>query len=519
VQGKKKKKQKTLAPAGGGEMYRKEAKEQLGFEDFYLPFGGHLDEKNRWVKLASLIPWEEFEEEYAQKFSTNGMGAPAKSFRTALGAELIKRKLNITDEEVVNQIRENHYMQYFIGMESYREEAPFDASMLTYFRERLSLEMINRINDRVIENENKKKESSQESPSEILGEEEVKNKGKILLDATCVPQDIRYPTDLSLLNDVREKTEQIIDRLHDGNGKQGKKPRAYRRKAGKEYRSLAKQRNKKKKTLRKGLRKQLGYVRRNLKNIRKQVEKAGMKGLSAREQRNLVICHEVFRQQETMYLKGEQRIEDRIVSISQPHVRPIKRGKAGRETEFGSKLLISVVDGFVRIETLSWDNFNEGTMFIDALEAYKERYSCYPESAHADKIFVTKENRKYCKENGIRISGPPLGRPVKDAEKSRDVKKQEAQDAKDRIPVEGKIGNCKRKYGLDKIYAKKIETSECEIAIGILILNLDKLCRDKERKVKSRRVNIFVIFFIRQFPEKQFDGNRYFPSNILKIAA
>ena len=454
-------------------MYRKEPKEQLRFEDFYLPFGGHLNRGNRWVRLASVIPWEEFEDEYAQKFSTSGMGAPAKPFRMALGAELIKRKLDITDEEVVEQLRENPYLQYFIGMEGYRDEAPFDASMMTHFRERIPLEMINRVNEKVIEDEVKKKELQKTERSECEGRG-VKNRGKLLLDASCIPQDIRYPTDLSLLNEAREKTERIIDRLYEGEGKRGKKPRTYRKKARKEYLSLAKQRNKNRKSLRRGLRKQLGYVRRNLKTIEKQVKTARLQGLSKQEYRNLLVCREVFRQQEQMYRNGEHRIEDRIVSITQPHVRPIKRGKAGVDTEFGSKLMVSVVDGYTRIEKLSWDNYNESTLFIGSVEGYKKRYGYYPESVHVDKIFLSKENRNYCKERGIRISGPPLGRPSSDVNKNRETRRLEVQDARDRIPVEGKFGNCKRKYGLNRIFAKLIDTSECEIAIGILLLNLDK---------------------------------------------
>ena len=210
-----------------------------------------------------------------------------------------------------------------------------------------------------------------------------------------------------------------------------------------------------------------------------------------------------------MYKNGEHRVEDRIVSISQPHIRPIRRGKAGAETEFGSKLMISVVDGYTRIEKLSWDNFNEGPLLIGSVEAYKKRYGNYPESVHVDKIYLTRENRNYCKEHGIRISGPPLGRPKIKENKNREAKKLEAQDARDRIPVEGKIGNCKRKYGLDRIYAKKISTSECEIAVGILLLNLDK----------PHCGYIFVIFFISQFPEIKQENNRIRYPNMLKMAA
>jgi hypothetical protein len=500
-------------------MYRKKPKGQMSFEDFYLPFGGRLNGENRWIQLALEIPWEEFEGEYAKGFSTNGIGAPAKSLRMALGAAIIKRKLDITDEEVVEQIRENPYLQYFIGMEGYRDEAPFDPSMMTHFRERLTLEMLNRVNERVIETKTKKKEPK-EIVQSVIVDEGVKNEGKLLLDATCIPQDIRYPTDLSLLNEVRQKTEKVIDRLHEAHCVEQaglkhqteypkKKPRTYRKKARKDYLSLAKQRKKSKKLLRRGIRKQLQYVRRNLKTIEKQVKTVGLTGLSRLEYRNLLVCQEVFRQQEQMYRKGEQRVDDRIVSLTQPHIRPIKRGKAGAETEFGSKLTISVVGGFTRIEKLSWDNYNEGTLLIGSVEAYKKRYGYYPVSVHVDKIFVTNENRKYCKEHGVRISGPPLGRPSGDMNKNRAAKKLEKQDAKDRIPVEGKFGNCKRKYGLDRIFTKKKNTSECEIALGILLLNLDKpLCGF-----------IFAIFYISAFFAGIMVNERDKSNNTMKLAA
>ena len=95
--------------------------------------------------MADLIPWQEFEEEYASIFSSE-MGAPAKSFRMALGALIIKEKLGITDRETVEQIKENPYLQYFIGMSSYSNEAPFDASMLVHFRERISANVVNKVN-------------------------------------------------------------------------------------------------------------------------------------------------------------------------------------------------------------------------------------------------------------------------------------------------------------------------------------------------------------------------------------
>lgn len=130
-------------------MYRQESSKQLSFEDFYLPFGGHLDPNNRWVRLAELIPWDEFEESYADQFAQSGQGAPAKPFRLALGALIIKEKLGITDEETVEQIRENHYLQYLVGMEGYQDEELFDPSMMVHFRKRITPEMLADINERI----------------------------------------------------------------------------------------------------------------------------------------------------------------------------------------------------------------------------------------------------------------------------------------------------------------------------------------------------------------------------------
>jgi IS5 family transposase len=90
-------------------MYRKAEPVPSEPENFELPFGGKLAEDNRWVMMAKLIPWSEFEAEYAQNFATE-MGPPAKSFRMALGALIIKEKLGISDRETVEQIRENPYL-------------------------------------------------------------------------------------------------------------------------------------------------------------------------------------------------------------------------------------------------------------------------------------------------------------------------------------------------------------------------------------------------------------------------
>jgi len=350
-------------------MYKKANKKQLSF---LLPFDGKLDPENRWVKLSEIIPWDDIEEKYAELFPAN-CGMPAKPLRMALGALIIKEKCGFSDRETVEQIKENPYLQYFIGLEEFKTEAPFDSSLMVHFRKRLGVDEIIDINEMICrakaEDENKDindddNDHEPQSPDSENTTQETddkqSNKGTLILDATCAPADIRYPTDLSLLNEARMKLEEIIDTLHKPLRGKRPKPRTYRKVARLEFLAVSKKRRPSKNQIRKAIGKQLGYIRRDLAAIEKLVEIVGLGALSKRQLRNLWVINELYRQQEIMYKTKEHSIEDRIVSISQPHVRPIVRGKAGADTEFGAKVAISLADGYSYIEKISWDNFNEG---------------------------------------------------------------------------------------------------------------------------------------------------------------
>ena len=155
VQGSLVKSVKTLVPPPG-KMYRKVDSRSTQPEEFELPFEGKLSQDNRWVIMANLVPWDEFEQEYAKNFSQE-MGAPALPFRMALGSLIIKEKLGISDRETVEQLKENPYLQYFIGRSAYSNEAPFDPSLLVKFRERIKASLVNQINQKLVEEALKKK--------------------------------------------------------------------------------------------------------------------------------------------------------------------------------------------------------------------------------------------------------------------------------------------------------------------------------------------------------------------------
>ena len=189
----------------------------------------------------------------------------------------------------------------------------------------------------------------------------------------------------------------------------------------------------------------------------------------------LKTIREIAKQQREHYENPKEPIPNRIVSVRQPHVRPIVRGKARSEVEFGQKISLSIVDGFTFIEDQSWNNFAEGNTLKASAEKFRERHGVYPKAILADMTYRNRENLKFCKEHGIRLSGPRLGRP-KLAEIEAD-REQTYQDSCDRNIVEGRIGINKRRYGLDLIYARLENTGMFEAAMNVLCMNVAHVLR------------------------------------------
>ena len=443
---------------------------QISLEDFGQPVGMNLKNSNRWVKRAQTIPWLEIEKKYAKLFS-NKKGNVAKSLRLGLGARIIQAEYGYSDAEIPLQIQENPYLQYFCGYKAFDDsKPPFDSSMMVYFRKRLTPDIIGEINEMIISAEQtklkKEKEESTKDESKDSDDND-KNSGTMIVDATCAPSQISYPQDVSLLNKARECSEKIIDEMHV---KGEQKPRTYRKKAHKDYTSYSRSRKPKAKQTRKAIGKQLGYLKRNIGHIEKML--ADGKGLPSDFQEKFSTIQTIYAQQKEMYDTRTHSVKDRIVSLSQPWLRPIVRGKAKAKVEFGVKLDISVCDGWTRLERHSFDAYNESTGLQDMIERYKERTGQYPERVLVDKIYRTRENLKYCKQHNIRLSGPALGRPKKDAEID---KKQNYIDECERVEVERKFSLAKRKCGMGMIVTRLKETTCHSIAMSVLLLNLRRI--------------------------------------------
>ena len=479
-------------------MIRYKSSAQLSLEGF-APFCDKLDENNRWVKLGRSLPWDKMAAIYHRSMSSN-MGRPSVDARAVIGAMIIKHRLKLTDEETVEMISENVFQQWFCGLSAFTTENIFDPSLFVTLRKRMGVEVFEAMNQAILDmaqgrtrpkgkpkrqDEAKKENHDQDPPAPT-------HKGELKIDATVAPQKIAFPTDLNLLNEARVSTEAMIDAFCKDQGLKTK-PRTYRKLARKAFLAVVRKKRRSRKEIRKAIGQQLRYLRRNLRTIDRLWGGQGTPWpLDFRSLHRLWVVKEVYRQQLHMFTERLHRVDDRVVSLSQPHVRPIVRGKAAVNVEFGAKLNVALHEGVAWLDHLDWNAYNESEWLMHHVERYKKHYGHYPEAVNVDAIYGTRANRAALKALGIRFIGKPLGRPTAEsltAQAKRAKRKEMAQ----RNHIEGKFGQAKNAYGLNCIAAKRRDTSESWIHAIIMVVNIVALLP----KLYDR--SGFLLGFLRRF--------------------
>lgn len=445
---------------------------QQSFEEFNTLNHLKLDYKNRWIQLGAHLPWDNLVKIFSLKFNAN-LGAKSINPRIIIGSFIIKHKLNLSDEETLEIISENPYMQFFLGLRDFFSEQLFSPTLFVEMRKKLGKDTFDKFTDELIKITNAK-DIKQE-----VKEKELPNKGKLKLDATVADQYISYPNDLGLVNEARIKLDNIIDILFNLlRSEISVKPRTYRLTAQKRYLIEAKKRQKNKVSVRKTLRILLNCVKRNIRSIEMMLDLLEQKGkaneLPVKYYKQLWVISTFYAQQKHMYDNKINRCDDRIINIFQPHIRPIVRGKQGKKVEFGSKLGVSLSNGYAKADTMSWNAYNESSDLPMQAQAYKTLYGYYPELIQVDKIYGTNANRTWCKERNIRLTVATKGKQKElTVYQKRKRKKEYAQ----RNQVEGKFGQAKQGYNLNEIKAKLKSTSETWVGAVFFVVNCVKFAQ------------------------------------------
>lgn len=466
-------------------------------------FGSSLDDlpkDNRWVKIGDKMPWAEIERLYNSRLNNIHCGAGNKPARVIIGALIVKHKMNLSDEETIQAIQENPYMQYMLGLPAFTTKRVFDPSLFVTIRKRLGMEDFNSMSEELLKQllEKARKEKADQSKSQknddgqgtaananssepsganpVFGNAKP-NKGLMKIDATCCNAEVRYPIDLDLLNDGLEVIDRIFDKFCKKSGIH--RPVTHLKELHSAYLNVIKLRRKPKTKLNACKELLLTHLNRNylaLLNAMGKV-KGAVKYIKPHDLQLLFTVRDMWKQQRQMFKDGTHQCKDRIISIFQPHVRPIVRGKSKAKIEFGAKVGASVVEGFTFIDHHSWDAYNESEDLLLQLRLYKRRWGCLPAKVEADKIYMNRWNRQILRLLGIEIGGKPLGRPSKE-QQTQEYRDLMAKNVGERNEVEATFGTSKRIYRADNIRAKLPDTGESWACACFFVKNLKKFIRE-----------------------------------------
>lgn len=429
-----------------------------------------LSKSNRWVKLADNLPWDRIEREYNKRLRNAHCGAGNKPARMVVGALIVKHVEQLSDEKTIQAIQENPYMQYLLGLPAFTDQPVFVPELFVQIRKRLDEQFFNMLTLMLAE-----ADGSKPKAEEVDGDGNAHG-GTMKVDATCCDAEVRYPTDTNLLEDGSRLIDRLLDKFCAHHHM--RKPQTHRVEARQAFISWTKKKRKSKKLIDKtrltllrclqaDIQIFLDFLGRHASNL--------LECFSRHDHKCLQAAFKMFEQQKMMFEEGVRTCADRIISIYQPHLRPIVRGKAKAKVEFGAKTGVSIVNGYTYVDHLSWDAYNESSDLSLQTELYTQRFGILPKEVQADKIYLGKDNRKFIRENHMDCFNHPLGRPPKE---ENDVHLEDKKRAiGERNEVEATFGTSKRVYRANNIRAKLDETADTWIGACFFAKNVMKFLR------------------------------------------
>lgn len=434
-----------------------------------------LPKTNRWVQMGDALPWGEYEKVYNERLKNDKVGASNRPGRMVIAALIIKHKLCLSDEETILTIQENPYMQYMCGLTEYSDQPIFDPSLFTTIRKRITIEDVNALTLELAKKAQQKKDKDDNDEDNTFSGKTQPTDVKA--DATCADAEVRYPTDIDLIEDGSKYIDRMIDKVC-GIKKIRKPAGVERNRIRAIYLNVIKRKHKGSKLVKDALTRMLPLLYRDILTLLNLigVDDETYGRFNCTQKRTIQAVIDMYHQQEEMLREGKHTCENRIVSIHQPHVRPIVRGKAKAKVEFGAKIGVSIVSGYSFIDHHSWDAYNEASDLTVHIEKYKERFGCEPKRFFGDKIYLNRENRRILKEKEIQIMGRPLGRPPKNP--TQEQIERERIGVSLRNEAEAQFGTGKRTYRANNIRAKLPQTAECWTAMCYFVKNLAKFMRE-----------------------------------------
>jgi transposase, IS5 family len=444
----------------------------IGFFSLFEQLPTHQVEKAFFAtdlgQLYKAIPFQELARQVpVPPRQRSGLGRKAwLTVEGGIALLVLKHYLGVSDHMVINRLNRDWSMRLFCGL-PLEGRMIRDMNLVSRWRVYLSRSLSTDHMQRILVNHWKP----------YMAETHVG-----MMDATVYESRIGYPTDVKLLWEscswIYKQSLQLCVRNRI------RKPRFNFQ--GQQDRFLAYQRRRKRsrrkeKRLRQGLVKFLGRLLERFDQLSEQVN---VPLTSEHDRTRLKTIRRLYYQQREHVEHPGKKIQDRIVSLHKPHVRPIIRGKETKAVEFGAKVHLLQVNGINFIEHLSYDAFNEGTRLKQTIWLHQSYFGACHQIA-ADKIYATNENRKYCKKNDIATCFVQKGRQGHYGDQASVLRKELGRQRA--TVLEGSFGNEKNHYLLNKIRARSQPTEILWIFLGVMTCNAMLISRRiAKRKNKSK---------------------------------
>lgn len=420
-------------------------------------------------KLYLAIPFEKLSTSIPDPYAKSNVGPkPWFDVKGGMALMFLKHYLCISDAMLIERINTDWSMQLFCGISLKPGERILDGNLPSwwrvYFGEHLNVDGL----QKVLAN---------------YWKPHMEHTAIGTQDATCYESYITYPTDIKLVWDCCDKLHQLI---------QSKRLDLKLRKSRcnyKKYQFLFTDYQKKRRKTRreeKRTRKKLLKFLYRLMELWNDLNNKYPITLSKNKIKMLQTIRQVYVQQhQKAYGEKGSKIEDRIVSLSKPYIRPIVRGKEVKPVEFGAKVNKLLVDGIGFIEHLSFDAFNESTHYQNGIYLQRKLFGkCTHHSA--DAIYATNKNRSYTTAQKIQTNFIPKGKQkaeyILQGEQIRNLLNRYRSTV-----LEGSFGNEKNHYLLNRIKAKTEQTEKCWIFFGMMTANASIIANRIEEKQKLAR--------------------------------
>lgn len=427
--------------------------------ELYLTAKWYLFKNSELGKIHESIPWDQLSECLPEE--NKGPGAPRWFSSEGMFALMfLKSYLNISDEKLIERFNTDWSLQLFCG------------KLLTDDQ---------RIKDKAIVSRIRTYIADYADWQQIQGilinhwKRDMGNLHVLLMDATCYESYIRFPTDVKLLWEscqwVFEKKIFRFCKLLNMRRPRSKytdqkyKQRNYDRKRRKTY----KEGKKRKKAL-------LYLLEKGLNQLQELLNEYPQLQLTEYDRGYLRTIKKVLEQQQFLMTHPAKELNDRIVSLSKPYVRPIIRGKETKRVEFGMKVHMLQVDGICMIDKMDFNAFNEGTRLKISSLKHRMTFGSLHQLG-ADQIYATNKNRTYLTNKKVFTCFPKKG-PKKDTPAEKKLKGLIANQRS--TVMEGSFGTHKTAYGLDKIKATGTKREIVWVFFGIMTANAVKISKRKQ---------------------------------------